>query len=172
MAITSLRHNNQVALQLRDEVLRVDEQNGDVEAALRKLREHVYGHMNSNLAVQGGVYPPVQLKFTYDRLAAAEKERVSAANAQLYTQAQGYCESLIPTGRSLNRIDCIQNYITERGGATEQPIPDASYKFDFAAPAWSFDKAGWSIIGCMIVGFLLLVRVATMMWLKHLVHGK
>ncbi len=57
-AILALRHNNLTAVALRKEVLRVDKENGDTEAALRKLRKHVYGHMNANLASDTSVYPP------------------------------------------------------------------------------------------------------------------
>jgi hypothetical protein len=167
VSIAALRQNNLQAIQLRDEVIKVDQQNGDVEAALRNLRQHVYGHMNSNLAAPGGAYPPVQLKYRYERLLAAEKERVTAANGTLYTEAQAYCERIIPEGRSLNRIDCIQDYITQRGGSAERAIPDALYKFDFQPPLWSPDLAGWSLVitGLLIVAFIS--RALTVAWLKY-----
>ena len=167
LSIATLRHNNIVALQLRDTVIQTDEKNGDVESALRDLREHVYGHMNSNLAAPGGAYPPVQLKYRYERLLEAEKARSSSENGVLYTEAQGYCEQLIPDGRSLNRIECIQTYITSRGGTAEQAIPDALYKFDFQPPVWSPDLAGWSIV---LTGLLLLtftIRSLALVWLNY-----
>lgn len=170
VAIISLRQNNMRAIELRDAVLEVDKQNGDTETALRNLREHVYGHMNSNLAVPGGAYPPVQLKYRYDRLVEAEKARVAAVNAKLYTEAQGYCESIIPTGRSLNRIDCIQNYITTKGGATEQAIRDDLYKFDFVPPIWSPDLAGWSLMALFLLLLLFIARTVSLLWLKHMLH--
>lgn len=63
LGIVAMRQNNLTAIALRDEVLKADEQNGDVEAALTKLRIHIYSHMNSELS--GGasnVQQPVQLK--------------------------------------------------------------------------------------------------------------
>jgi hypothetical protein len=170
VAVTALRNNSVRAVELRDTVLAVDKDNGDTETALRDLREFVYGHMNSSLAVPGGAYPPVQLKYRYDRLVAAEKERTAQVNAKLYTEAQGYCESLIPTGRSLTRIDCIQNYITTKGGAAERAIPDALYKFDFAPPVWSPDLAGWSLLLLGVLVLLLIVRTIALLWLKHSLH--
>lgn len=167
VAVTALRQNNIRAVQLRDTVLEVDKQNGDVEAALRDLREHVYGHMNSNLAVPGGAYPPVQLKYRYDRLVAAEKQRVAQVNDKLYTEAQAHCEALIPTGRSANRIECIQNYITTKGNAKEQPVRDELYKFDFVSPVWSPDLAGWSLVLLVILLLLWGVRTFALLWLKH-----
>lgn len=167
VSAVALRQNNITALRLRDNVLKIDEQNGDVESALRELRRYVYSHMNTDLTVQNGAYPPVQLKYRYDRLARAETERVSAANAQLYTEAQGYCESLIPTGRSLNRIDCIQNYITGKGGAVERPVEDSLYKFAFTPPVWSPDLAGWSLVITALLTTLFILRLVLVTILKH-----
>lgn len=167
IAVTALRHNNLTALHLRDEVLKVDEKNGDVEAALRDLREYVYAHMNSNLAAPGGAYPPVQLKYRYERLLAAEKARVSAANGTLYTEAQGYCERLIPEGRSLYRIECIQSYLTSHGGTSEKAIPDALYKFDFQSPLWSPDLAGWSLVLLAVLLIAFIARTAAIITVKQ-----
>lgn len=167
IAVSALRQNNTTALNLRDQVLQVDEMNGDVESALKTLREHVYSHMNSSLAVEGGAYPPVQLKYRYDRLVGQEKERVSAANAKLYTEAQQYCEAQIPAGRSLGRIECIQNYITTKGAATEQAVNDSLYKFDFASPIWSPDLAGWSLLLTAVLTLAFAIRIVAEQWLKH-----
>lgn len=170
VAVTALRNNSLRAVELRDRVLQVDKENGNTEAALRDLREHVYTHMNSNLAVPGGAYPPIQLKYRYERLAAAEKERVAQVNAKLYTEAQAHCESMIPTGRSLNRIDCIQNYITSKGGAKENAIPDDLYKFDFVPPVWSPDLAGWSLVVLGVLIILFVTRTIALFWLKLTLH--
>ncbi len=167
--ITAYRHNNLRSVELRAAVMKADEQNGDVEAALRELREHIYSHMHSGLANEGGVYPPIQLKYRYERLVAAEKERASAANSRLATEAQNYCERLIPQGASRGRIDCIQNYMTSRGAA-ERPIPDSLYKFDFAAPVWSPDVAGWSLVVFIMTILALSLRVITTSWLRHMLR--
>lgn len=165
IAIVSLRQNNIHALQLRDKVLQVDKDNGDVESALRDLREYVYGHMNTQLAAPGGSYPPVQLKYRYDRLVAAQKAN-EPTNATLATQAQNYCEAQIPTGRSLYRIDCIQNYILTHGATSTVAIPDSLYKFDFVPPLWSPDVAGWSVLLTMVLLLSFLIRLGFEQWLR------
>jgi hypothetical protein len=164
ISIVSLRQNNIHALQLRDTVLQVDKDNGDTETALRKLREYVYGHMNTQLASPGGAYPPVQLKYRYDRLVAAQKTQ---SNTTLATEAQNYCEAQIPTGRSLNRIDCIQNYILTHGATPAQSIPDSLYKFDFVPPLWSPDLAGWSALLTAVLLIAFIARTAFAQWLKR-----
>jgi hypothetical protein len=166
--ILAYRQNNVEALRLRDELLRVDQRNGDVETAIKNLREFTYTHMNANLS--GGpnnIYPPIQLKYRYERLVQAEKDRVTAANARLYTDAQTYCEQRIATGRTINRVPCIQEYLTAHGAQTAKPIPDALYKFDFVSPLWSPDLAGWSLIIFLVTAFLLLVRYISERWLRH-----
>lgn len=169
VAVYSLRQNNLNAIALRDEVLKVDKENGDIEKALRDLREYVYSHMNTELSSPNGAYPPVQLKYRYERLMAAQKAS-QPNNGALATQAQAYCESQIPTGRSLNRIECIENYMTTHGTTNSKPIPDSLYKFDFASPAWSPDLAGWSLVLLVFFVFLTIVRSLSVLWLKHNLH--
>jgi hypothetical protein len=125
--------------------------------------------MNTNLS--GGdnaVYPPIQLKYTYQRLKQAEQERVKQASSQVYTAAQSYCESLHPQGFSgSGRIPCIEQYVSEHK-VTPTTIPDAMYKFDFVSPTWSPDFAGFSLLVSIILLILVVVRVAAGRILKAL----
>lgn len=168
IGLNALRQNNLTAIRLRDEVAKVDEQNGDVEAALKKLREHVYSHMNSNLS--GGstnIQQPVQLKFRYERLLSAEKKRVSAENEKIYNDAQVDCERRFPAGLSgSNRIPCIEEYVSSRS-TKEQTIPDGLYKFDFISPSWSPDLAGISLLLSAVFALLFIVRFLLDRWMKH-----
>ena len=158
MSVMALRDNNLRMIQLRDEVYKADELNTDVEGSLQRLRQHVYNHMNSDLSAGNNVYPPIQLKFTYQRLVAAEKERVKQATAQTYTDAQRYCEQQNPTGFSgRGRVPCIEEYVKNHG-ATERKIPDAMYKFDFVSPRWSPDLAGFSLIIAILSFVVLAIR--------------
>jgi len=167
IAVLALRQNNITALRLRDNVVKTDQENGDVEAALRKLRQYVYGHMNTNLATGNGIYPPIQLKYRYERLVAAEKQRVSDENAKIYNNAQNYCEAQFPKGLSgSGRIPCIQQYIDSHG-VKEQTIPDSLYKFDFVSPPWSPDLAGLSIVAAVVFGVLTIARFSLEYWFRH-----
>jgi hypothetical protein len=162
-----LRQNNMQALSLRDKVLQVDQQDGDVESALRELREYIYSHMNTDLAAgPSAIRPPIQLKYRYERLLAAEKERVSKENEKIYTDAQTICEKQFPVGLSgSGRIPCIQDYVA-KNGAVEQQIPDALYKFDFASPKWSPDPAGFGVLITIAFSLLLVVRLVLDVWIK------
>ena len=166
ISIVALRGNYQHMTVLRDTVYSADKDNGDVAKALNELRSYVYTHMNTNLATSDGVYPPIQLKYTYDRLVTAESARVAAANTQLYTQAQAYCQQQNSTDFSgRNRVPCISQYVSSHG-AKPQAVPDALYKFNFASPRWSPDLAGWSIVITLVSLSLATVLIVTNRWFK------
>jgi hypothetical protein len=147
ICVFALRANNEQMITLRNAVYQADKNNSDVEKALQNLRNFVYAHMNTDLAAgPNAVHPPIQLKYTYDRLVAAANKRVQAANSSLYTDAQHYCEAQIPTGFSGRyRESCINSYVTTHG-VKPVSIPKNLYEFDFVAPKWSPDLAGWSMI--------------------------
>jgi hypothetical protein len=160
VTVVALRNNNLHMVALRDKVYQADQSNGDVETALQNLRSYVYGHMNTELATSTNVYPPIQLKYTYERLQQAEAERVKALNDTIYTDAQHYCEQQDPTGFSgRGRVPCIEAYVKSHN-ATAKQIPDAMYKFDFVSPTWSPDLAGFSLLISILLLILLILRIA------------
>lgn len=161
VCVGGLRANNLRMIQLRDAVYQADKDGANVEQALQSLRNYVVTHMNTDLAAgPNAVHPPIQLKYTYDRLVAAQSTHVRAVNSQLYTNAQSYCQTLIPIGFSGRyREACIKNYVTTHGAKT-QDIPKNLYEFDFVAARWSPDLAGWSLVVTM-----LLLLIALGIWL-------
>lgn len=174
VCVYGLRANNEHMVKLRDAVYAADKNNGDVYGSLTKLQAYVTAHMNTDLS--GGpnaVYPPIQLKYTYDRLVQAESDKLAqqnSQNSQIYTDAQHYCEAQIPTGFSGSyRISCIQSYITSHGitnPVSITPIPDSLYKFDFLSPVWSPDLAGWSFVAAALSALLFVVFFVADKWLK------
>lgn len=162
----ALRANNMRAIDLRDAVFNTDKQGGDVEQSLQELRSYVHSHMNTDLSTDSNVYPPIQLKYTYERLVSQEKERIASINEKIYVQAQNFCErqnSRDFSGR--NRVPCIEKYVSDKG-ETEKPIPEDLYKFDFASPTWTADLAGWSLVAAMFFTVILSVRFFVELWAK------
>lgn len=170
IGIFAYRNNNVTMLRLREAVFIADEQDGDVEGALRALREHVYAHMNTDLASgESAIRPPIQLKHTYERLLAKEYEG-QADNEGLYTEAQNHCERVLPNaflGR--DKLSCMLEYLDSHGAKVEETvnIPSALYKFDFASPRWSFDLAGWSFILSVISLLLFAFRYLSEQAIRH-----
>lgn len=160
LAVHGLRSNYSTMVKLREAVYVADQQNGDVEGALSKLRAHVHGHMNTNL-VSGAnaIRPPIQLKARYDRLASVETERIKALNAGVTKTGEQICAERFPAGGfNAPRVACIQEYVGLHG-VKARTIPDQLYKFDFVSPRWSLDLAGISILLSGIFTILFVARL-------------
>lgn len=158
-AAFALRHNYTEMTKLRSAVFAADQSGNGVEESLQNLRKYVGSHMNTELATADGVYPPIQLKYTYARLQQAEQDRVNSTNSQVYTDAQKTCEAQYPGSFSGGpRVPCIEQYVKDHG-TTARTIPDAMYKFNFATPSWSPDMAGWLIVLAAVSGLLTVLRL-------------
>lgn len=168
VCVYSLRSNNLTMVRLRADVFVADKANGDVESALKNLREYVYAHMNTNLDSGTSVRPPIQLKYTYDRLVQAQKDQAGLSSDQVYTDAQNYCQQQIPQGFSgRGRVPCITQYVSTHGAAAaQQLIPTSLYQFDFVSPAWTPDLAGWSMVITIVLLGLFGARYGLDRWLK------
>jgi hypothetical protein len=168
--VFALRNNYATMTHLRDDVYQADKNNGDIEKSLQSLRAYVGSHMNTSLSTSDGVYPPIQLKYTFARLQQGEQDRVNTTNSQVYTQAQHTCEALYPSSFSGGpRVPCIEQYVKDHG-TTAHNIPDAMYKFDFASPRWSPDFAGWMLAFSAVFLGLAVSRFLLGWWLKAVTH--
>ena len=165
ICLVSLRHNNEEMVRLRDAVYAADKNNGNVEEALKNLREYVYSHMNTSLASgPNAVHPPIQLKYTYERLEQAQESALGQGDSALYKSAQSYCEAQSSVGSEV--IACIQQYAADRGVQLVQ-IPPSLYEFDFVSARWSPDMAGWTLVLTIIVGLSFLVSAPYHWWAKR-----
>lgn len=169
VCVFALRVNNQQMIELREAVYAADEKGGDTEAALKKLQSYVTTHMNTNLdAGDHAVYPPIQLKYTYERLVRAQSDQIAQSNSTLYSAAQAECERQNPTDFSgRNRVPCIQQYVLAHSPEKITPVPDALYKFAFVSPRWSPDLAGWSMLIAVLCGLLFIVSLILKRWLRQ-----
>ncbi|HSW79392.1 MAG TPA: hypothetical protein VLG47_01310 [Candidatus Saccharimonadales bacterium] len=147
ICIFALKSNNEHMGELRTAVFQADQKGQGVDEALQNLRNYVVSHMNTQLAAgPNAVHPPIQLKYTYQRLVLAQNNHVQSTNSNLYSDAQHYCEATIPTGFSGRyRESCINNYVSTHG-AKPVSVPKNLYEFDFVAAKWSPDLAGWSLV--------------------------
>lgn len=169
MAVQGLRSNYATMTELRNAVYAADEQNGDVEGALNRLRSHVYGHMNTNMSSgTNAIKPPIQLKARYERLAVIDKDRVKQANIQVASTAEQICGAKFPgTGLNAPRVACVQDYVGANAVTQQKTIPDDLYKFDFVSPRWSPDKAGISIVLSSIFFILFIARIALEYYMRR-----
>jgi len=168
VAILALRANNQHMVALRTALYKADQQGSGVQFALQQLQAYVTAHMNTELASgPNAVYPPIQLKYTYDRLVQAQGDSLQKQNGKLYTEAQHYCEQQDPVDFSgHNRVPCIEQYVQNHGEQVPT-IPDSLYKFDFVSPRWSPDLAGWSLLASVICFAVAIAMAGRRLWHRH-----
>jgi hypothetical protein len=168
VCVYALRANNEHMIVLRDAVYAADEDNADVQGRLRALQAYVTTHMNTALSAgPNAVYPPIQLKYTYDRLVQSMSDQTAKANSQIYTDAQAYCEGLNSTDFSgHNRVPCIEQYVQSHTNKTAT-VPDDLYKFSFASPLWSPDLAGWSMVIAASSGIMFVVSALASRWYRR-----
>ena len=153
--VVGLIGNSNGAVERFDRLVAVDAAGGDVEEALTDLREYIYSHMNTELGGPNGIYPPIQLNGTYQRLVEAEKARVTKVNEAVRLEADRVCAAQFGPGQIQARAQCNGEYI-EANGTSEQEIDESFYKFNYVAPRWSPDLAGFSLIAAIIFGILAL----------------
>ncbi len=171
LSVVGLVQNGRGAVERYDRLISTDKAGGDVSTALNELRTYIYSHMNAEIGNPNGIYPPIQLSGTYERLVEAEEQRVKTSNDELYSEAQGHCEENGPQGFSGgNRLSCINAYVDENGAKVQQ-IDDSLYKFDFVAPRWSPDLSGISIVLAMLSVLPTLYYLLAYLHTKHLVRS-
>lgn len=173
ICIYALRQNNLTAIKLYQNVITADKDNSNVVGSLNTLRMYIYSHMNTNLASgPNSIYPPVQLKYSWQRAVAAQQAAANQANqqnSQLYTDAEYYCQKQVPNGFSGRyRIPCVDNYIqTHKITVPAVNVPASLYEFDFQPPFWSPDLAGWSLLATIVLFILFAVRFLGELWIKY-----
>jgi hypothetical protein len=109
VCIFALRANNEHMIKLSSAVYAADKSNTAVQPALERLQAYVTTHMNTNLDTGNGtVYPPIQLKYTYQRILQAQSQNAASDNTQLYTAGTnilpttGFSRFLRPQSGSLH----------------------------------------------------------------------
>ena len=167
VGIYGLRQNNFEMIRLRDEVIKADERGGDVEETLAELREHVHGHMNTDLSGGDfGIKPPIQLKNRYEQLAKIENERVKEERKQIQSTAEKICGERYPgAGFNSPRVECIAEYMRVNAPSANE-VPSELYKFDFVSPRWSPDLAGWSLLAAAALFLVFVFKLAAGWWYK------
>jgi hypothetical protein len=161
-----LRQNNLHMITLRNQVLQADKNDGNVNQALNNLRKYVYSHMNTNLSSGNNpIYPPIQLKYTYQRLLVAAQAKATAQNNQYYSEAQNYCNNQNPSYTPRELTTCEEDYYLAQPH-TIVNVPAALYEFDFTPPIWSPDVAGFSVLATLIVLLLTIIIVVLQLFYK------
>lgn len=158
-----LRQNNLMMLELRDAVVKIDQETGDInqiEPLLTELRDYVFTHMNASLPA------PLELPGSFN--VSVEKARKKAedsgsANGEIYKKAQAECERIeIPLSV---RAECIQNYVISNAkpGTDAEQLdlpPKEQFVYSFVSPSWSLDLAGIATLLSSLLFVLAFARLS------------
>lgn len=179
LSASFLRLNSLEMMQLRDAVEKADKKgdNALIQKRLAELQHHVSAHMNTSLG--NGVY--LENEYNRDREAALSAAADSTnPNAEVYKQASVECRARWQGSVSSFRNDyvtCVQERVKALG-VTEYPnagmkLPKAEwYHYNFASPLWSFDLAGLSVLLCVIVASVIVLRLISLVVLRLLLKHR
>jgi len=173
VAATFLRLNNIGMVERRTAVLAADEAgNSDVTVnRLYDLQRYVSAHMNTDMGK--GLY----LETSYKRDVQAAYDRAaqdSNPNGNIYKKAQEVCAPQF-TRYSYAYLQCTTGELAKYPAAkdlvssVQAPRAD-SYLHVFVSPLWSSDFAGWSVVICVVIGLMIIVRFLSLGILRIILH--
>jgi hypothetical protein len=173
LSATFLRLNNLGMVERRNAVIQADEA-GDSNVTTQRLydlQRYVSAHMNTDMGK--GVY----LESSYRRDSQAALDGASAdqnPNGNIYKKAQEVCAPRF-SGYSAAYLQCTTGELAKYPAANEllgaAKLPSAdSYLHSFVSPLWSPDFAGWSVVVCLFIAALIVVRLVSLLILKLLLR--
>ncbi len=160
LSIHSLRQNS-LGLEPKIQAVITADKNGEgIEGAVNELGDYVVHHMNADLP------RPIQLEHSYQRAVekAYDKALKDLRSGSLLEEARSVCDQLgvvVSAGPQ-----CIQDYLdknwTPDKGTLHVDFPDvALFTYQFAAPSWSPDLAGWSMFIAIMLFIAIIARLIT-----------
>lgn len=173
LSVAFLRLNNLGMDTRRYAVVQADKK-GDKEAtraALVELQRYISSHMNTSLG-PNGFY--LEHQYNRDKQSALNQATLdSNPNSAVYQQASIDCQNRFRGGVASFRNDyvtCVAERVKALSPSTDPvslKLPKAeNYRYDFASPLWSPDLAGFSVLFCVIITSVIIIRIITNLVLR------
>lgn len=173
VAATFLRLNNIGMSQRFDSVIAADkvENNQVIQERLYDLQRFMSDHMNTKM--NNGI----DLKESYNRdtkKAYDLSSQDSNPNGNIYKKVQDVCAPRFDHW-SRDYVQCVTDELAKYPAANDlvssMNLPKtALYHYDFTSPIWSPDFAGWSILICVAILSMIVIRLIAVGLLKWLIH--
>lgn len=167
IAATFLRLNNIEMVQRRDAVLAADK-TGDLTATqtrLYDLQRYVAGHMNTNM---GTIYLEGQYRRDSQKIIDTASNDDNP-NGNVFKKAQDVCRPRYQHlgGYSQAYEQCmiseIESYAPAGEPATKVQLPKPEeYRHSYASPIWSADFAGFAVLMCALILFVIIGRLISL----------
>lgn len=165
---TLLRLNNVGMVQRRQAVLIADENGNreDIISRLHELQRYVAAHMNTNMG--DGIY--LEHQYERDRESAIYEASLQAGSTEnVYKKITDACRAQYSVWSRY--FQCVTNNLNSMPAgqdfSTTVKLPNiGTYKHNFVSPVWSPDFTGWSLVICVIIAIVIIVRLLGLIVLK------
>lgn len=174
ISATLLRLNNVGMVQRRQAVLVADENGSkeDIVSRLYELQRYVSAHMNTDMG--DGIY--LEHQYERDRETAIYEASVKTGSTEnVYKQITDTCRAQYSVWSSY--FQCVTNSLNNvpegQDFSTTVKLPNIeTYKHDFISPIWSPDFAGWSLVICVLIATVIIVRLVGLIILKIILRHR
>lgn len=174
VAATFLRLNN-IGMVERLKAVDSSDQSATGEettSRLYDLQRYAAEHMNADT----GQFDLVgQYQRDYEA-AIARAAETDASSQSITAKADAICKPRF-SGWSLAYVQCVKDELDKFGSSenlqSEADLPNAAlYRHSFISPLWSPDFAGWSIVICLLIALVILLRLIALVILRLLLNSR
>lgn len=175
VSATFLRLNNIGMIERREAVIAADEIGDDqvTQSRLYDLQRYVSAHMNTDMGK--GVYLDSSYKRDYQTAYEAASS-ASTPSGNIYKKAQDVCRPRF-SNWSYAYVQCsadeLAKYPEGKDLVDSVQWPTAnSYLHAYASPLWSPDFAGWSVLVCVVILIMIIIRFIGVVILRMLLRRR
>ncbi|HEV7952125.1 MAG TPA: hypothetical protein VGO98_02015 [Candidatus Saccharimonadales bacterium] len=174
VAASFLRLNNIGMADRRAAVLSADKATTEpfdstiTQKRLYDLQRYVAAHMNTET---GPFYLEGQYRRDAQKIVDAAKQS-NTAGVNINAEAEAVCKPRFTVWSPLY-VQCFADELAKYPPSPD-PVQNVAlpstelYRYSFSAPIWSPDFAGWSIVGCLVIIVMIIVRLLSMVVLRML----
>ncbi len=171
LTATFLRLNNTGMVARRHAIAAADKSGNvdDIAARIYDLQRYSAAHMNANTGV---FYLQEQYNRDVQKQAVDASGSGSARALEIRRAAEDVCKPQF-NGWSQAYVRCyvdeLNKHPADEIASAKLQLPSAAqYRYSFVSPAWSPDFAGWSIVICFGLLFMIAMRLMSMVVLRLL----
>ena len=143
---------------------------GITQSRLYDLQRYVSAHMGTDMG------NGVSLVATYNRDYQTQLNQAASyanENGNIYKKAQQVCVSQF-SHYSQAYVQCttdeLAKYPSGKDLVNSINLPSALYRYTFVSPLWSSDFAGWSLVVCVVILIMILLRFIGVVILRFLLR--
>ncbi len=171
VAATFLRLNNIGMIQRRDAALAADKagEPSVMQSRVYDLQRYTATHMNADT---GSFYLEQQYRRDAQKAVDAAKNDANP-NGNINAKAEGVCKPQY-SAWSPAYVQCFADELSKYPPSPDPTqnvaLPSTSlYRYEFISPLWSPGFAGWSVLVCTVILFMIFARLVSLGVLRLLV---